>query len=105
MSNTFKNFLGAGVTTATTIYTAPAATQSTVIGMNIANTASAAANVSVELQSGATTVYVVKNAPIPIGGALVPIGGDQKLVLQAGDLIKVTSDQTVDVIVSALEIA
>lgn len=105
MSNTFKNYLGAGVTTATTIYTAPLATQSTVIGMNIANTASAAASVSVALESGATTVYVVKNAPIPVGGALVPIGGDQKLVLEAGDLIKVTSDQTVDVIVSALEIA
>lgn len=105
MSNTFKNYMGAGVTTATTIYTAPAATQSTVIGMNIANTASAAASVSVELESGANTVHVVKNAPIPVGGALVPIGGDQKLVLEAGDLIKVTSDQTVDVIVSALEIA
>lgn len=105
MSNTFKNFLGAGITTATTIYTAPAATQSTVIGMNIANASNTTATVSVQIQSGSTTVHIVKGAPIPTGGALVPVGGDQKLVLVSGDLIKVTSDQTVDVIVSALEIA
>lgn len=105
MANTFKNYLSASITSATTIYTAPAATQSTVIGMNVANTAATAASVSVQVVSGATSIYVVKSAPIPVGGALVPIGGDQKLVLEAGDLIKVTSDQAVDVIVSALEIA
>lgn len=105
MANTFKNYASAGVTSQTTVYTAPALTQSTVIGMTLANTANAVATASVEVTIGATTVYVVKDAPIPIGGALVPIGGDQKVVLEAGDAIKVTSNQTVDVLLSALEIS
>lgn len=105
MANTFKNYASASVTSQTTVYTAPASTQSTVIGMTLANTANAVATASVEVTIGATTVYVVKDAPIPIGGALVPIGGDQKVVLEAGDAIKVTSSQTVDVLLSALEIS
>lgn len=105
MPNTFKNYASASVTTQTTVYTAPSATQSTIIGMTVANTANATANISVQVTMGATTVFVVKNAPIPVGGALVPIGGDQKVVLEAADAIKVTSDQTVDVLLSVLEIS
>lgn len=105
MANTFKNYASASVTTQTTIYTAPSATRATVIGMTVANTANATATVSVEVTMGATTVYLVKNAPVPVGGALVPVGGDQKVVLEAADAIKVTSDQTVDVLLSVLEIS
>ena len=50
-------------------------------------------------------MYVVKNAQVPLGDSLILFGGDQKLVSQAGDLLKVVSDQAVDVIVSVLEIA
>ena len=43
---------------------------------------------------------------IPSGGALVPIGGDQKLVLESGDALKVLSSasSSADVIASVLEI-
>lgn len=105
MANTFKNYASASVTTQTTVYTAPASTQSTIIGMTVANTASSLATISVQVTMGATTVYLIKNAPIPVGGALVPVGGDQKVVLEAADAIKVTSDQTVDVLLSVLEIS
>lgn len=105
MANAFKNYASASVTTQTTVYTAPSATQSTVIGMSVANTAASTASVSIQVTMGATTVYLVKNAPVPVGGAIVPVGGDQKVVLEAGDAIKVTSDQTVDVLLSALEIS
>lgn len=105
MSNTFKNYLAASVTTQATVYTVPALTQSTVIGMNIANTTASLASVSVRVATGGAMVYVVKSAPVPAGGALVPIGGDQKLVLEAGDYISVASDNAVDVILSTLEIA
>lgn len=105
MANAFKNYASASVTTQTTVYTAPSATQSTVIGMSVANTSASVAAVSVQVTTGGTTVYLIKSAPVPVGGALVPVGGDQKVVLEAGDAIKVTSDQTVDVLLSALEIS
>lgn len=105
MANAFKNYASASVTTQTTVYTAPSATQSTVIGMSVANTSASLATISVQVTMGGTTVYLIKNAPVPVGGAMVPVGGDQKVVLEAGDAIKVTSDQTVDVLLSALEIS
>jgi hypothetical protein len=49
---------------------------------------------------------MIKNATIAPGGALVPIGGDQKLVLEANDVLYVVSDTAVsaDAITSVLEI-
>ena len=49
---------------------------------------------------------IVKGAPIPAGGSLVAIGGDQKLVMEASDIIKVKSDTatSIDVALSILEI-
>ena len=48
---------------------------------------------------------IVKDAQIYTGGALVAVGGDQKLVLETGDKIKVISNTTasVDTIVSVME--
>jgi len=59
------------------------------------------------LTSGATTVFLVKNASVPAGGSLVPIGGDQKVVVEASDVIQVQSSAatSLDVIVSVLEIS
>lgn len=108
MANTFKNYLTANVgTSASTIYTAPTATQSTIIGMTIANTTTNNITASVLVTSGATTVYLVKNATVPVGGSLVAIGGDQKVVLEAADLIQVQSSaaSSADVLLSVLEIA
>ena len=55
--------------------------------------------------SGTAYYYVVKNAEVYTGGALVAVGGDQKLVLETGDLIRVVSDtaSSVDTIVSVME--
>ena len=105
MANAFKNYIAASVTTQTSVYTTPSATQTTVIGLNVANTSASAASVDIQVTSGATTVYLLKGAPIPVGGALVAVGGDQKLVLEAADVLKVTSTVTVDVTVSVLEIS
>lgn len=53
-----------------------------------------------------SNVFLVKDAPVPAGGALVPVGGDQKIVLQATDVIKVQSDtaNSADTTLSILEI-
>ncbi len=108
MANTFKNYLTANVgTTATTVLTGASGAQTTVIGMTVANTTTSSVTASVTLTSGATTVYLVKNATVPAGGSLVPIGGDQKVVVEASDVIQVQSSAatSLDVICSVLEIS
>jgi redox-sensitive bicupin YhaK (pirin superfamily) len=108
MANTFKNYVNAGVgTSGVDVYTAGAGVQATIIGMSIANITANNVTADVKVTAGGVTVYVVKGALIPAGGALVPIGGDQKVVLEAGDKITVVSDTVsgLDVLVSVLEIA
>jgi hypothetical protein len=107
MANTFKNQFSKSVgTSAATIYTAPSATATTAIGMTVANTTSSSITVDVYITSGGTDYYLVKGASVPVGGALVPIGGDQKVVLEAADAIKVVSSaaSSADVTLSILEI-
>jgi hypothetical protein len=108
MANTFKNYAATGVgTSASTILTGPSATQTTVIGITVANIlTSGPITVDVYATIGGTDYYIVKNAVIPVGGSLVPVGGDQKLVLEATDALKVVSDtaSSADVIASVLEI-
>jgi hypothetical protein len=108
MPNTFKNYITANVgASATTVLTGATGAQTTVIGMTVANTTTSTVTASVTLTSGATTVFLVKNASVPAGGSLVPIGGDQKVVVEAADVIQVQSSAatSLDVIVSVLEIS
>jgi hypothetical protein len=85
----------------------PAATTSTIIGLVVSNIHSAEISIDIQVTdtSAGTTVYMLKAAPIPIGGAIVPIGGEQKVVLETTDVLKITSDtaSSADVIVSVLE--
>lgn len=105
MANTFKSVLSSAVTAQTTIYTCPSSTQTTAIGLSLANTSTSLATVSVTILRSAATTHVIKNAQVPVGDTLILFGGDQKLVLQAADQLKVQSDKSVDVILSILEIA
>jgi len=105
MANTFKNYFAADVgTTASNVVTSSTAT--TVIGCTLANKSNDAITASVLVNSSSTDYYLIKDAPILVGGALVPIGGEQKLVLETGDVLRVTANtaSSVDVIVSVLEI-
>lgn len=109
MANTFKNqTLKAAGTTAQNAYAAGAGVQATIIGMTIANITNSPISANVILSGGNITnnVYLVKDATIAPGGALVPVGGDQKLVLEAGDYLQVNTSiaSSGDVIVSVLEI-
>ena len=107
MANTFKNSFQQGVgQTATTIYTAGSGVQATVIGMTVANITQNDVKANVFVNSAGTDYFLVKNATIEPGSALVPIGGDQKLVLEASDFLRVQSDtsSSLDVILSVLEI-
>jgi len=105
MANTFKNYFGKNVAANTTVYTAGAGVQATIIGMSIANITSAPISCNVFVTASGTDYYMVKDASIAVGGALVPIGGDQKLVLEAADAIKCSATSNCDVILSVLEIS
>ena len=110
MANVFKNSLSSAVgESPTTVYTTPAATTSTVIGVSVANIISQNINVSVQItdNSLSRTIYLVKDAIIPVGSQAVLVGGEQKVVLEANDYIQVTSNQasSADVIVSVLELS
>jgi hypothetical protein len=80
--------------------------------LSVSNRATSQILVSVELDATARTsgaedkVYLVKNAPVPVGSSLVVVGGDQKVVMEPGDKITVTSDtaSSADVTLSHLDI-
>ena len=112
MANNFKNYsIKAVGTTAQNAYSIAqgSATQATVIGMTISNAFNSPIDASVSLSGGSHTgnVWLIKNATIAPGGSLVPIGGDQKLVIESGDYLAVNTSiaSSADVIVSVLEIS
>ena len=104
MANDFKNAQAVGVTSVTTIYTAPAAKTSILLELDIANTANNVVEASVEIfdTSASTDAFLVKNAPVPSGGTLQVVSG-QKVILEATDIVKVTSTGAVDVVAAILE--
>jgi type IV secretory pathway protease TraF len=109
MANTFKRKLSRGIGTSATAvgsYTVASATQVTVIGLAVANTSASQVLVDATVNDGTNDTYLIKQAPVPSGGSLVVVGGDQKVVLETNDSIKVTSDTagSVDVVMSILEI-
>jgi hypothetical protein len=110
MANVFKNSIkGPAGTGGLSVYTTPANTVSTVIGVNVANILTQNINVDVSItdSSAAVTKYLVKGAIITQGSSAILVGGEQKVVLEANDSITVTSsvDASVDVVVSVLEIS
>ena len=108
MANTFKNRTLRAVGTSPVDVGAVVAssTQTTLIGMTLANITSAVISVTATMNDGSNTTHIVKDAPIPTGGSLIILGGDQKVVLMTGDKIIITSNtaSSVDVIMSFLEI-
>jgi len=109
MANAFKNSITGSIgTNGVKVYETPLATSTTVIGVGVANTNSQNMSVSVMVRDNSANkgVYVVKDSLILPGSSNVLVGGEQKLVLEAGDFLSVTSSlaNSADVIVSVLEI-
>ena len=104
MANDFKNAQAVGVTSVTTIYTAPAAKTSILLELDIANTTANVVEANVEIfdTSASTDAFLVKNAPVPAGGTLQVVSG-QKVILEATDIVKVTATGAVDVVAAILE--
>lgn len=109
MANNFKRKLSQNVSnTFSSVgnYTVGAATQTTIIGLTVANKASAQILVDVTIDTGSSNTHLVKEAPVPSGGSIVIVGGDQKVVLETNDRVLVKSDtvNSADVVMSILEI-
>ena len=108
MANVFETFTSRGVgnsLTAVGSHTVASSTTETVIGLTVSNVTASAVNVTVAYNDGANDTRIVLNAPVPAGGALTPIGGDQKIVLTTGDSIKVSSNtaSSIDAVMSVLQ--
>lgn len=107
MANVFTSYVNKDVgTSAATVVTVGAGTQTTVIGMSCANTTASPVTVDAYITRSATNYYLIKGATVPVGGTLVIVGGDQKVVLIASDALKVVSStaSSVDAVTSVLEI-
>lgn len=105
MASTFTSYVNRNVgTSAATVVTTSAGTQTTIIGMTVANTTTSPITASVYITRAGNDYYIVKGATIAIGGALVAVGGDQKVVLNANDALKVVSSaaSSADAVTSAL---
>jgi hypothetical protein len=111
MANIFKRKLSQdiGITAeAVGSYTVASQTTVVVVGLTVCNTTGSAVNASVYIvDSTESETYLIKDAPIPGGGSLVAVGGDQKVILETGDSIKVISDAetSLDVTMSIMEIS
>jgi len=110
MANTFTRKLSRNVgVTPDQIgsYTVAANTTAIVIGVTVTNTSGSAITANVYLQDNATSnTFIVANAPISSGASLVPVGGDQKIVMITGDKLYVQSSaaSSVDAVLSIMEI-
>ena len=110
MANAFKTFTAQNIDTSSskaTLYTCPSSTETTIIGVNIANILTVSITVTVELLDGGSTItHVVKDAIVPVGSSLVAVGGPQKIVMNATDVLKVYGSQAncCDAVLSVLEI-
>tara|TARA_B100001059_G_C17345026_1_gene337765 strand:- start:164 stop:490 length:327 start_codon:yes stop_codon:yes gene_type:complete len=104
MAQNFRRYVSNNVgTSAVTVYTADS--NDTVVGISVANVASATINVSVYITSGGNDIHLIKDTPIVQGSALQIIDGGARFVLQNNDALKVISDtaSSADVWISAVD--
>jgi hypothetical protein len=91
-TNTFKSFPSKNVgTSPALVYTCPASTQTTIIGLSMANTTTSPITCDVYITRSAVNYYLIETATVPVGSSLVVVGGDQKVVLEAADTLYVVN--------------
>ena len=93
-------------TSAATVVTVAASTQTTIIGLSFANTTTSPITVSAYITRSAVNYYLIEDATVPVGSSLVVVGGDQKVVMITGDALKVITSAaaSADVVTSVLNI-
>jgi len=113
MANTFKLKTKAAIDTSlVAIYTVPADTKTIVLGLTISNIQGGAVTADAQIATASSAgenaddVYIIKSVPLPAGSSIEVMAGN-KLVLEAGDVVKVKGSVTnaVDALLSIMEIA
>lgn len=108
MANTFKNSKARLTgTSPVSLLTAPAGSnQYVLIGATLCNRLTTVIKVDLFITDTGGDTYLVDDVEVPPGATLVPIGGEQKIALTAGDVVKVKSDTaaSLDTILSYLEV-
>ena len=114
MANTFKMVQKKDVTTNAITHgdavVHTGANSTVIIGLTASNKVTSGILIDVayeDVSNSNQLTYILKDAPVPVGGAQVPVGGDQKVVVESGDKIRVRASQATacDVQLSYLEIS
>jgi hypothetical protein len=105
MAQNFRNQVARNTGTSPADILAQADSFDTVIGIRLTNVAASAINVDVYIVRSSTNYYLIKSAPIPVGGSLELIDGGAKVVLASGDKIAAVSDtaSSLDTVVSFID--
>ena len=112
MANTFKLKTKAGIDASlVTIYTVPANTTTVIIGLTISNIKGSSVTSDAQIVTASSSgenaddVYLVKDIPLPTGSSIEIMSGN-KIVLEAGDVVKVRGSVTnaIDALLSVMEI-
>jgi hypothetical protein len=112
-TNTFKLKTKTAVgTSLTVVYTVPTGRSAVIIGLTIANIVSGSVTASAQIVSTTSdiennaSVYFIKDIPLPSGSAVEIMSGN-KIVLQAGDIVKLKSNtaSALDASLSIMEIS
>ena len=112
MANTFKLKTKANVDASlVTVYTVPSSTTTVIIGLTLANVKGSSITADAQIVTASSSgenaddVYVVKSIPLPAGSSVEVMSGN-KIVLEAGDIVKVKGSVTdsIDAILSIMEI-
>lgn len=95
----FNRYVSNDVVIPQDIIICPANTVITLIGVTVSNISGTLTTATIT----AAGANILKDVEIEKGSAIVPVGGEQKIVLLAGDKLIVSADYAVDVIASVLE--
>ena len=76
-----------------------------IISIRLANLSTAQVNVDVYVRNSSTDYYLVKNAPIPVGGSLELIDAGSKIVMANGDVLYAIASaaNSVDAVTSVVD--
>jgi len=105
MAQNFRNQVARNTGTSAVDILSQADSYDTVIGIRCTNVATTAINVDVYIIRSSTNYYLIKSAPISVGGSLELIDGGAKIVLASGDKIAAVSDtaSSLDTVVSFID--
>jgi len=86
---------------------------SVILGIAVANTTGSTISANVGIFTGnyaagsSANIYLIYNAPISAGGTLIPVGVDQKVVLQSNNavFVQTSAANSADVVMSVLELS